>query len=105
MPVWPGLCSARKAKRCVNRHLLMNTHEIGASCDAIGDVAGPAAVALLLVRAFGRGGAADHAQRFNGVSLTVTGSSDGVSSLDPSVQVALIGTWTIAFGDSGGYAV
>ncbi len=67
--------------------------------------AGFAAAALLLFLALGRGAAAVHAQSFSGVTLTVNVSSDDVADLDPSVQVALIGTWTIAFDDNGGYAV
>lgn len=63
-----------------------------------------AAVALLLCFALGRGGAAVHAQNFSGVTLTVTISSDDVADLDASSQLALIGTWTIAFADNGGYA-
>jgi hypothetical protein len=66
---------------------------------------GFAAIALLLLVAFGRGGTAIHAQNFSGVTLTVNVASDDVAALDPSVQVALIGTWTIAFDDNGGYAV
>ena len=64
-----------------------------------------AAVALLLCFALGRGGAAVHAQNFSGVTLTVTISSDDVADLDASSQLALIGTWTIAFDNNGGYAV
>src|SRR5581483_11423291 len=66
---------------------------------------GLAALALLLFVALGRGGTAVHAQNFSGVTLTVNISSDDVADLDPTVQVALIGTWTIAFDDNGGYAV
>lgn len=62
-------------------------------------------MALLLFVAFSRGGTAVHAQNFSGVTLTVNVTSDDVAGLDPAVQVALIGTWTIAFDDNGGYAI
>jgi len=63
------------------------------------------AAALLLLAAFSHGGTAVRAQNFSGVTLTVNITSDDVTGLDPTVQVALIGSWTIAFDDNGGYAV
>lgn len=60
------------------------------------------AALLMLCAATARGA---HAQSFSGTTLTVTVSSDDVSGLPSDVQLQLIGTWTIAFADNGGYAV
>lgn len=66
---------------------------------------GLAAAALLLVFAFGRAGTAAHAQSFSGLTITLTVTSDDAAGLSASDQLAVIGTWTIAFDDNGGYAV
>lgn len=66
---------------------------------------GLAAAALLLVFAFGRTAPAAHADGFSGLKITLNITSDDVSGFSADVQLALIGTWTIAFDDNGGYAV
>ena len=64
---------------------------------------GIAIAALLMLFAASSRGA--HAQSFSGTTLTVTVTSDDVSSLPADTQLTLIGVWTIAFADNGGYAV
>jgi hypothetical protein len=63
-----------------------------------------AVAALLLVFAFGRAVPAAHAD-FSGLTITLNITSDDVTSLPADTQLALIGTWTIAFDNNGGYAV
>lgn len=66
---------------------------------------GAAVVALLLVVAVGRAGTPVHADGFNGLTITLTITSDDVAGMSADAQLALLGTWTIAFDNNGGYAV
>ena len=66
---------------------------------------GVVAVALVLLFAFGRSGTTVQAQSFNGLLITVNITSDDVAGFSADTQLLLLGTWTIAFDNNGGYAV